>query len=29
MREDADSGEAVHIPEPFGFVLDTTVLMPY
>ncbi|MGC0415292.1 Uma2 family endonuclease [Embleya sp. AB8] len=29
MREDADFGEEVHIPEPFGFVLDTSVLLPY
>ncbi|MFJ9697208.1 Uma2 family endonuclease [Kitasatospora sp. NPDC101183] len=29
IREDADFGEAVHLPEPFGFTLDTTVLLPY
>ncbi|MFJ8041764.1 Uma2 family endonuclease [Kitasatospora sp. NPDC096147] len=29
MREDADFGEAVHVPAPFGFVLDTSVLLPY
>ncbi|WP_329563261.1 Uma2 family endonuclease [Kitasatospora sp. NBC_01266] len=29
LREDAAFGESVHIPEPFGFVLDTTGLLPY
>ncbi|MFF0389757.1 Uma2 family endonuclease [Kitasatospora sp. NPDC004615] len=29
MREDAAFGETVHIPTPFGFTLDTTVLLPY
>ncbi|MFF2039608.1 Uma2 family endonuclease [Kitasatospora sp. NPDC058170] len=29
MREDAAFGETVHIPEPFGFTLDTGVLLPY
>jgi Uma2 family endonuclease len=28
-REDADFGESVHIPAPFGFVLDTSALLPY
>lgn len=29
LREDADFGEGVHIPEPFAFVFDTGVLRPY
>jgi Uma2 family endonuclease len=29
LREDAAFGETVHIPEPFGFVLDTGTLLPY
>ncbi|MFB7613157.1 Uma2 family endonuclease [Kitasatospora sp. NPDC056181] len=29
LREEADFGETVHIPHPFGFVLDTSVLLPY
>lgn len=29
LREDAVFGESVHIPAPFGFVLDTTGLLPY
>ncbi|MGW2369524.1 Uma2 family endonuclease [Streptomyces sp. NPDC001667] len=29
LREDADFGETVHIPEPFGFILDTSGLRPY
>jgi Uma2 family endonuclease len=28
-REDADFGETIHIPQPFGFTLDTSVLLPY
>ncbi len=28
-REDATFGETVHIPQPFGFVLDTSALLPY
>ncbi|AUG81334.1 hypothetical protein CFP65_6689 [Kitasatospora sp. MMS16-BH015] len=28
-REEADFGETVHIPQPFGFALDTSVLLPY
>jgi Uma2 family endonuclease len=29
VREDADFGETIHIPAPFGFVLETNRLMPY
>ncbi|WP_372409333.1 Uma2 family endonuclease [Streptomyces luteireticuli] len=29
LREEAAFGEAVHIPEPFGFALDTSTLQPY
>ncbi|MFC5720145.1 Uma2 family endonuclease [Streptomyces gamaensis] len=29
LREDAAFGETVHIPEPFGFALDTGVFRPY
>ncbi|MFG2819511.1 Uma2 family endonuclease [Kitasatospora sp. NPDC048365] len=28
-REDANFGETIHIPAPFGFTLDTSVLLPY
>ena len=28
-REDIDFGETLHIPEPFGFDLDTSALLPY
>jgi len=28
-REDAAFGEQVHLPEPFGFALDTSTLLPY
>lgn len=28
-REDADFGETLRIPEPFGFDLDTATLLPY
>ncbi|MGW1075168.1 Uma2 family endonuclease [Streptomyces sp. NPDC002537] len=29
LREEAAFGETVHIPEPFGFTLDTGALRPY
>ncbi|GAA0380200.1 hypothetical protein [Streptomyces blastmyceticus] len=29
MREDVDFGELVHIPVPFSFTLDTSLLHPY
>jgi Uma2 family endonuclease len=28
-REDADFGETIHIPAPFGFTLETSGLQPY
>lgn len=28
-REDADFGESLTIPQPFGFDLDTATLLPY
>ncbi|UWE13040.1 Uma2 family endonuclease [Actinacidiphila bryophytorum] len=28
-REDADFGESLNIPQPFGFDLDTATLLPY
>ncbi len=29
LREEAAFGETVHIPDPFSFTLDTSVLQPY
>jgi Uma2 family endonuclease len=29
MREDADFGQAIHVPAPFNFTLDTSGLLPY
>ncbi|MEY9846718.1 Uma2 family endonuclease [Streptacidiphilus sp. MAP5-3] len=29
MREDADFGQPIHVPEPFNFALDTSRLLGY